>query len=470
MKKKKILIVDDEHLIRWSFSKKLESWGYLPETASNGKEAMALINNFNPDIVLLDLNLPDINGIQLLKEIKSLNASIPVIIITAYGTIEQAVKAIRDGAYDFITKPVNYENLQNTIKNALEIQTLKEEITFYREKEKKESSLEKIVGESKALKDAIELALKGAKSEVSVILLLGESGTGKELFAKYIHYNSSRANGPFVAINCSAIPENLLESELFGHERGAFTDAKTQKKGLFEIADGGTIFLDEIGEMPLSLQSKILRVFEENSFRRIGGVQDIKVDVRIISASNQNLEIACEEGRFRRDLYYRLNVFPIYLPPLRERKEDIIPLTKHFIEIYNLKFRKNIKGVTKEAEELLLKYNWYGNVRELRNVIERAMILENSDFLTPANLYLPVSKSYFSKNEVISKLLDSGLKLEDMEKAMIEEALRKCNGSQRKAAEILGIGRDALRYKMKKFKIDGERFKKRVKSRHKVAK
>jgi len=427
MKKKKILIVDDEHLIRWSFSKKLESWGYFPETASNGKEAITLMNNFNPDLVLLDLNLPDINGIQLLKEIKSLNASIPVIIITAYGTIEQAVKAIREGAYDFITKPVNYENLQNTIKNALEIQTLKEEITFYREREKKESSLEKIVGESKALKDAMELALKGAKSEVSVILLLGESGTGKELFARYIHYNSSRANGPFVAINCSAIPENLLESELFGHERGAFTDAKTQKKGLFEIADGGTIFLDEIGEMPLSLQSKILRVFEESSFRRIGGVQDIKVDVRIISASNQNLEIACDEGRFRWDLYYRLNVFPIYLPPLRERKEDILPLTKHFIEIYNLKFRKNIKGVTKEAEELLLKYNWYGNVRELRNVIERAMILENSDFLTPANLYLPVLKSSLSKSEIISKLLESGLKLEDMEKAMIEEALRKCN-------------------------------------------
>jgi len=470
MKKKKILIVDDEHLIRWSFSKKLESWGYFPETASNGKEAITLMNNFNPDLVLLDLNLPDINGIQLLKEIKSLNASIPVIIITAYGTIEQAVKAIREGAYDFITKPVNYENLQNTIKNALEIQTLKEEITFYKEREKKESSLEKIVGESKALKDAMELALKGAKSEVSVILLLGESGTGKELFARYIHYNSSRANGPFVAINCSAIPENLLESELFGHERGAFTDAKTQKKGLFEIADGGTIFLDEIGEMPLSLQSKILRVFEESSFRRIGGVQDIKVDVRIISASNQNLEIACEEGRFRRDLYYRLNVFPIYLPPLRERKEDIIPLTKHFIEIYNLKFRKNIKGVTKEAEELLLKYNWYGNVRELRNVIERAMILENSDFLTPANLYLPVLKSSLSKSEVISKLLESGLKLEDMEKAMIEEALRKCNGNQRKAAEILGIGRDALRYKIKKFKIDGEKFKERVKSRQKVAK
>jgi DNA-binding NtrC family response regulator len=470
MKKKKILIVDDEHLIRWSFSKKLESWGYFPETASNGKEAITLMNNFNPDLVLLDLNLPDINGIQLLKEIKSLNASIPVIIITAYGTIEQAVKAIREGAYDFITKPVNYENLQNTIKNALEIQTLKEEITFYKEREKKESSLEKIVGESKALKDAMELALKGAKSEVSVILLLGESGTGKELFARYIHYNSSRANGPFVAINCSAIPENLLESELFGHERGAFTDAKTQKKGLFEIADGGTIFLDEIGEMPLSLQSKILRVFEESSFRRIGGVQDIKVDVRIISASNQNLEIACDEGRFRWDLYYRLNVFPIYLPPLRERKEDILPLTKHFIEIYNLKFRKNIKGVTKEAEELLLKYNWYGNVRELRNVIERAMILENSDFLTPANLYLPVLKSSLSKSEVISKLLESGLKLEDMEKAMIEEALRKCNGNQRKAAEILGIGRDALRYKIKKFKIDGEKFKERVKSRQKVAK
>lgn len=470
MKKKKILIVDDEHLIRWSFSKKLESWGYSAETASNGKETITLIKNLNPDLVLLDLNLPDINGLQLLREIKSLSPSIPVIIITAYGTIEQAVQAIRDGAYDFITKPVNYENLRNTIKNALEITTLKEEISFYREKEKKESSFERIVGESKALKNAIELALKGAKSEVSVILLLGESGTGKELFARFIHYNSKRANGPFVAINCSAIPDNLLESELFGHERGAFTDAKTQKKGLFEIADGGTIFLDEIGEMPLPLQSKILRVFEESSIRRIGGVQDIKVDVRIISASNQDLERACEEGRFRRDLYYRLNVFPIFLPPLRERKEDIIPLTKHFIEIYNLKFRKNIKGVSKEAEELLLKYNWYGNVRELRNVIERAMILETSEVLTPANLYLPISKTYFSKSEIISRLVDSGVKLEEMEKIMIEEALRKCNGNQRQAAKILGIGRDALRYKKKKFMIDGKEFKERVKSHQKLAK
>lgn len=470
MKKKKILIVDDEHLIRWSFSKKLESWSYSTETASNGKETITLIKNFNPDLVLLDLNLPDINGLQLLREIKALSPLIPVIIITAYGTIEQAVQAIRDGAYDFITKPVNYENLQNTIKNALEMTSLKEEITFYREKEKKEISSEKIVGESKALKNAIELALKGAKSEVTVILLLGESGTGKELFARFIHYNSSRANGPFVAINCAAIPDNLLESELFGHERGAFTDAKTQKKGLFEIADGGTIFLDEIGEMPLPLQSKILRVFEESSFRRIGGVQDIKVDVRIISASNQDLERACEEGRFRSDLYYRLNVFPIFLPPLRERKEDIIPLTKHFIEIYNLKFRKNIKGVSKEAEELLLKYNWYGNARELRNVIERAMILETSDVLTPGNLYLPISKTYFSKSEIISRLLDSGVKFEEMEKIMIEEALRKCNGNQRQAAKILGIGRDALRYKKKKFMINGKEFKERVKSRQKLAK
>lgn len=459
MKKKKILIVDDEHLIRWSFSKKLEDWGYHPETASSGKEALTLVSNFNPDLVLLDLNLPDKNGLQLLKEIKYLSPSIPVIIITAYGTIEQAVQAIRDGAYDFITKPVNYENLQNTIKNALEIKSLKEEISFYRDKEKKEQSYEKIVGESKALKEAMELAIKGAKSGVSVILLLGESGTGKELFAKFIHYNSNRANGPFVAINCSAIPENLLESELFGHERGAFTDAKTQKKGLFEIADGGTIFLDEIGEMPLSLQSKILRVFEESSFRRIGGVNDIKVDLRIIAASNQDLNKACEEGKFRRDLYYRLMVFPIFLPPLRERKEDILPLTKHFIEIYNIKFRKNIKGISKEAEEILLKYDWFGNVRELKNVIERAMILETSPILTSANLYLFPSKMTFAKNEIFSKLLDSGTTLEEMEKGMIEEALRKSKGNQKKASILLGIGRDALRYKLKKFNIDREKFK-----------
>ncbi len=459
MKKKKILIVDDEHLIRWSFSKKLETWGYQTETASNGKEAIALVNNFNPDLVLLDLNLPDVNGIQLLKEVKNLFPSIPVIIITAYGTIEQAVQAIKEGAYDFITKPVNYENLQNTIKNALETQSLKEEVLFYKEKEKKELAHEKIVGESNALKEAMALALKVARSEISVILLLGESGTGKELFAKFIHYNSSRANGPFVAINCAAIPESLLESELFGHERGAFTDAKSLKKGLFEIADGGTIFLDEIGEMPLSLQSKILRVFEESSFRRIGGIHDIKVDVRIISASNQDLGRACEEGKFRRDLYYRLTVFPIYLPPLRERKEDIIPLTKHFIEVYNLKFRKNIKGISKEAEETLLSYNWYGNVRELRNVIERAMILETSDVITSANLYLPSSKPYFSIYEVLSKLLDAGLKLEVIEKGMVEEALRKAGGNQRKAADLLGIGRDALRYKIKKFKIDMSKFR-----------
>ncbi|MGQ9617780.1 MAG: sigma-54-dependent transcriptional regulator [Candidatus Aminicenantia bacterium] len=453
MKKKKILIVDDEHLIRWSFLKKLESWGYQPETASNGKEALEVLKSFNPDLVFLDLNLPDAHGLTLLKEIKSLFPSTPVIIITAFGTIEHAVQAIRDGAYDFITKPVNYDNLHNTIKNALEVVSLKEEISFYREKEKREQLGERIVGESKALKDALDLALKGAKSEVSVILLLGESGTGKELFAKFIHNNSSRANEPFVAINCSAIPESLLESELFGHEKGAFTDAKTLKKGLFEIADGGVIFLDEIGDMPLPLQSKLLRVFEENTIRRIGGVHDIKVDVRIIAASNQDLEKLCDEGRFRRDLYYRLSVFPIFLPPLRERREDIIPLIQHFIEIYNLKFRKNIKGITKEAEGILLKYNWYGNVRELRNVIERAMILENSDYLNPENLYLPASRGYFSKEEIFSKLLESGLKLEEIEKSLIEETLMRTNGNQKRAAELLGIGRDALRYKLKKFNI-----------------
>ncbi len=456
MKKKKILIVDDEHLIRWSFSKKLENWGYHTEVASNGKEALGLINNFNPDLVLLDLHLPDYHGLQLLKEIKSISPSVQVIIITAFGSIEQAVQAIRDGAYDFITKPVNYDNLQKIIENAIEILNLKEEVAFYREKEKKEQSHEKIIGESRVLKEAIELALKCAKSEASVVLLLGESGTGKELFAKFIHYNSSRANRPFLAINCAAIPENLLESELFGHEKGAFTDAKNLKKGLFEIADGGTIFLDEIGEMPLSLQSKLLRVFEENSIRRIGGVHDIKVDVRIISASNQDLEKACDEGRFRRDLYYRLNVFPIFLPPLRERKEDIIPLAKHFIEFYNKKFRKNIESISKEAEEVLLRYNWYGNVRELKNVIERAMILENSKTLSLENLYLPASKVSFSKNELFSKLIDSGISLEEMERAMVEEALRKTGGNQKKAAILLGIGRDALRYKIKKFNLEGK--------------
>ncbi|MFQ6083919.1 MAG: sigma-54-dependent transcriptional regulator [Candidatus Aminicenantia bacterium] len=453
MMNKKILIVDDEELIRWTLRQKLTKWGYEVIETDNGQNVLNICFKDSPDLVLLDVKLPNDNGTIILKRLKKKFPELPVIMITAYSVIEDAINAFRLGAYDFITKPFNFEELQNTIKNALEAFSLKKEIASYKEKEKKEFSLDQIIGESKEIEEVKKLVKTVAESEASIILLEGESGTGKDLISKVIHYHSRRNNNPYVALNCSALPDALLESELFGYEKGAFTDAKSQKKGLVELADGGTFFLDEISTMKLSLQAKLLRFLETQTFKRLGGLKDISVDLRIITATNQNLEQACQEGKFRKDLFYRINVCPIFIPPLRERKEDIIPLAHYFISDYNLKFRKQIKGLKKEAENLFLNYEWPGNVRELKNAIERAMIFEEGNYLSAKYLPIKLNSSSINREMLPLEISKKGISLKEIEKQLIIKSLKATKGNQTKAAKLLDISRDAFRYKMKKFNL-----------------
>lgn len=457
MIRKKILIVDDEKLVRWSLNQKLNQWNYDVVEAENGQSALRSAREDPPDLVMLDVKLPDQKGTDLLKVFKKKWPEMPVVMITAYGVIDDAVTAMRRGAYDFITKPIDDAKLQNTVKNAMETASLRNKIAFYKEREKKQFDLSMIVAESRPMKQVLDMVKKIAQSEASIVLLTGESGTGKDLLAQAIHQLSRRKNAAYLAINCSAIPDNLLESELFGYEKGAFTDAKQQKKGLVEMAHEGSLFLDEISTLNIHLQAKLLRFLETQTFRRVGGLKDIDVDLRVIAATNQNLIQAVEEGRFRQDLFYRLNVCPIFIPPLRERKEDIIPLAKHFIHSHNVKFRKNIKGLDKESNKLFLAYDWPGNVRELRNAIERAMIFEEEERITPR--YLPIQTNSVSPQALsAASPRQSGLSLPDMEKKMLIAALEKTQGNQAKAARLLNISRDTLRYRLKKFRIQPQNF------------
>jgi DNA-binding NtrC family response regulator len=452
----RILVVDDEDLIRWSLQQKLSTWGYRPLEASNAETAIALVESESPDLVLLDVHLPDKNGLEVLKAIKEWNPRAAVIIMTAYGVLEDAVAALRLGAYDFVSKPLNFEELRATIANALETVKLRQEVRHFRDRDRKRFNFENLVGESEPIRNAIALMKKVAASPATTILFQGESGTGKDLFAKAIHFYSFRADRPFLAVNCAALPENLVESELFGYERGAFTDARQQKKGLLELADGGTLFLDEIGEMPLGLQAKLLRVLEEQSFKRVGGVQDVRVDVRIIASSNRDLKKMVDDEKFRTDLFYRLNVMTINLPPLRERGDDVKLLCRHFVNEYNARFGKNIAGLTPDAERLLSLYHWPGNVRELRNLIERAMLLEEGTHIGAD--VLPIDVAEFTPREGGASLPDialpeKGTSLEKVEEELLRQALSRTRGNQTRAAKLLNISRDALRYKMKKFQL-----------------
>ena len=388
MPSEKVLIVDDEKLIRWSVRRQLEEWGYTAIEAESGTGGLAQIRAELPDLILLDVRLPDLSGIEVLREIKQNNLSVPVIVITGDPQLDDIKTAIKLGALDFIKKPLDFDELQVTLANAIDRSRLRSERDSLRDEVRKRSGYHDVVGKSPLMLDLMNFVRKVAVSETSTVLIQGESGTGKDLIAKAIHYDSGRNDKPFVTVNCSAIPETLMEAELFGHERGAFTDAKAQKKGLFEVADGGTLFLDEIGELSTYLQAKLLRALEDQTIRRIGGVKDIGVDIRVIAASNRDLEQGVRDGTFRQDLFYRLSIIPIFIPPLRHRKEDILPLVEFFIERYNFRFRKAIKGVTQEARDLLLQYEWPGNVRELKNAVERAMILEDSDYIRPT--YLPI--------------------------------------------------------------------------------
>ena len=471
MAQKRILIVDDEKLVRWALNQKCTEFGYQCIEAETGQAGLQSLQTESVDAVLLDVHLPDMSGLQVLERLKQAGETRSIIMMTADPQLDDVKAALRLGAYDFVSKPINFDELNVTLQNALEAGSLRTEVESLRDEVRRRAGYHDVIGVSRKITELMKFVYKVASSAATTILIQGESGTGKDLVAKAIHYRSSRSERPFVAINCSAIPETLMEAELFGHEKGAFTDAKAMKKGLFEVADGGTLFLDEIGELSPLLQAKLLRVLEDQVIRRIGGVRDIQVEVRVIAASNRDLEREVREGRFRQDLYYRLAIISIFLPPLRERKEDIMSLVEFFLGHYNRKFRKAVQGISEETRRLLLNYDWPGNVRELKNALERAMILEEGNTLRPDDL--PFSVASGRSNAIVEDnhsavapdtvtipgkrrlpplfIPEGGTSLEDVEHALVELALQQSHGNQIKAAKLLNISRDALRYKMKKF-------------------
>jgi two-component system, NtrC family, response regulator AtoC len=445
-------------MIRWSLGEALRGWGYEPIQAETATAGLAAFEADQPAAVLLDINLPDGSGLEVLRQLRHRQSDAVVIMITANVLVDETIAALRGGAYDFIGKPINLDELQVAIRNGIEANRLRKEVNLFRRERAQQFNFDQIIGDSVPMREMLALAHKVAESEVSSVLLQGESGTGKDLVAKAIHYHSSRADHPFVAINCAALPGTLIESELFGYEKGAFTDAKARKEGLFEQAEGGTLFLDEIGELELSLQAKLLRVLEEGSFRRVGGLKDLPLDVRVIAASNRDLKQESETGRFRADLFYRLSVIQIDIPPLRDRGADIALLAEHYLTTFRTRLRKNINRISPEAIATFSRYEWPGNVRELRNVIERAMILEDGDQITAK--YLPrgltgdarpgtESSGNAGRSDRI-RLPAEGISLDAVEMSLVQQALERSGGNQTKAAELLDISRDQLRYRMKK--------------------
>jgi two-component system response regulator AtoC len=451
MKTLKILVIDDEKLIRWSFEKKLNSKRYKVYTS--GEEGIEIFKTEQPHIVFLDNRLPKMQGLEVLQKIKAIDEEAIVVFMTAYETVEIAVNAIKLGAYEYINKPFSFEEIDIILENITEKYNRDKEIQLLRREKKGNVTFDDIIGSSEKISEIIKLSKKIAATETTTILLLGESGTGKDMFSKAIHNESSRKEKPFVTINCSSLPETLLESELFGYEKGAFTDAKNQKKGLFEVAENGTVFLDEIGEINQATQVKLLNVLENRSFRRLGGTIDIPVDIRIIAATNKDLRKSVDEKLFREDLYYRLKVFQITIPPLREHKSDIPELIQYYIDYFNVQFRKTIIGTDPIVRDVLMKYDWPGNIRELRNVIERAVILESGENLQEESLPGEIRDHPFTDKNVHPYqfiIPDEGMSLDEMEKMLIGQALIKSEHNQTKASKLLGISRDTLRYKKKK--------------------
>ena len=447
MPKATILVVDDEALIRWSLTERLRSDGYEVLEAESGQAALDKVPE-GVDLVLLDYRLPDTDGVSVLRKIKEFDQDVLVILLTAYASVDTAVEAMKLGAYHFANKPFNLDEVAAIVDRALETTRLRREVRQYRTNAARPYSLQQLVGESAAMKVLRSLIARVAASPASTVLLTGESGTGKDLVAKIVHYTSDRASKPFMNITCSALPEQLLESELFGHERGAFTDARLQKKGLLEMADGGTVFLDEIGEMTPGLQAKLLRFLEEKSFKRLGGSHDIRVDVRVVAATNRNLEGEVAKHRFRSDLFFRLNVLPIEMPPLRSRPDDIPLLVEYFIDAFNNEFRKHVQGATPAAHSVLRSYGWPGNVRELRNVIERAMLLSDGESLDARDF--TVTSGAVSASDDF-ELPANGVDLEKLERSLVVQALKRSGGNQTKAGTFLGLNRDQIRYRIEKF-------------------
>ncbi|HVR28188.1 MAG TPA: sigma-54 dependent transcriptional regulator [Thermoanaerobaculia bacterium] len=444
-----LLVVDDEDLLRWSVRQRLEAEGYRVLDAATGGEAGRLCDEESVDLVLLDVRLPDGDGLALLQRLRHSSPDTLVILMTAYSTIESAVEAIKEGAYHYVNKPFEMDELMLLVEKALETTALRREVRALRARESEPYSFEYIIGASPALEEVKALLRKiTASPAASTVLLTGESGTGKDLIAKVVHYNSERAAGPFMHIICSAVPEALLESELFGHERGAFTDARTRKKGLLELADRGTVFLDEIGEMSPGLQAKLLRFLEEKRLKRVGGTEDIALDVRVVAATNRDLEQEVREGRFRQDLYYRLSVLPVALPPLRARLGDTALLARYYIDCFNREFRRSVRALSPAAAEALDAHSWPGNVRELRNVIERAVLLAEGDVLELADL-APLSGA--ARGDGAFALPPEGIDFDSLERDLVAQALHRTGGNQTRAAALLGMNRDQIRYRIEKF-------------------
>jgi two-component system, NtrC family, response regulator AtoC len=439
-------IVDDEDLVRWSLRERFVRDGY---TVLESGTAAGAIEKMTPavDLVLLDYRLPDGDGLSVLRQIKELSPDTLVILMTAFSTVENAVAAMKHGAYHYLNKPFNLDDVSAFVDKALETSRLRREVRLLRGSQSREYGFDAIIGASPAMVAAKSLLERIAASPATTVLLTGETGTGKDLAAKAIHYNSERASKPFVNITCSALPEQLLESELFGHERGAFTDARQQKRGLLETADGGTVFLDEIGEMTPGLQAKLLRFLEERTFKRVGGLNDIRVDVRVVAATNRDLEEEVKAGKFREDLFYRLQVMPVRLPPLRERVGDIRLLVAHYVDRYNREFRKRVRGLQPAAQALLDQYRWPGNVRELRNAIERAMLLADNGLLGVED-FATLSRTTTTS---IFRLPPEGVDLETVERQLVIQALQRAGGNQTHAGHLLGINRDQVRYRIEKF-------------------
>lgn len=440
----KILVVDDEPLVRNFLKEVLEAEDYEVLTTEDGLSALKEVERGGIDLVITDVRMPKLNGIDLLKEVKKRSPSTLVVVITAYGTIENAVEAMKNGACDYITKPLSPEQIKLAIQKASQHKNLLNENRYLRSEVSQRYNFEQLIGRSPQMRRVYEMIDRVAPTNATV-LIQGESGTGKELVARAIHYRSPRKDKPFVKVNCAALPEDLLESELFGHERGAFTGAVSKREGRFELADRGTLLLDEISETSPAFQAKLLRVLQEQEFERVGGSKTIKVDVRVIATTNKDLKQAIREGKFREDLYYRLNVLPIYLPPLRERKEDIPLLVQHFLEKYSRQNGLRIKSLSKKCLDMMMQYEWPGNVRELENVIERAVVMSEGETIFPENISLssPVQKMGLSFPEEIT--------LEEMEKRLILHTLQRTGGNRTEAAKILGISVRTVRNKLKKY-------------------